>query len=571
MALLLLATILIPLAGAVLIGIGVPGPRWMALGSTLVALATSAVLIAQFPGGVAPYALVERPWLGGYGTGVDIWSSLGLDGLSLWFFGLTALLMVVSVLVSWRAIVQQPAAYYALLLLLESAMLGVFAARDIILFYVCFEFTLLPLLFLIGVWGSEDRRHAAVKFFLFTFTGSMLTFLGLLAIVLWNSRQTGTLTFSIAALSDSLASRPLGLTAQTWIFLALFAGFAVKVPLFPLHTWLPLAHVQAPTAASVLLAGVMLKIGSYGFLRFCLPLVPGAVAACMPWLLWLSVIGVLYGALVALVQDDMKRLVAYSSVSHLGFCMLGVFALNPLGAQGGTLQMINHGLSTGGLFALVGMIYERYHTRKIADLGGLAKRTPVLAFFFLVMAFSSIGLPGLNGFAGEFTLLLGMFHRAWVDAPVAWASQFRVISVLATLGVVLGAWYMLWLVQRIFFGPLKEPAAHAAADGHAVEPVRDLSLREVSALALLCVFILWIGLWPDFFLSRLAPKVDAIALQPAAALERKQASLSLRERVGVRGSDDGPTIRSAPHPAWPPGLTGAARLHEEPLASQQEF
>ena len=450
MALLLLATILIPLVGAVLIGTGVPGLRWIALGSTLAALVTSVLLIAQFPGGVAPYALIEAPWLGGPGTGVDIRSSLGLDGLSLWFFGLTTLLTVVSVLVSWRAITERPAAYYALLLLLESALLGVFAARDIILFYVFFEFTLLPLLFLIGVWGSEERRYAAMKFFLFTFTGSMLTFLGLLAIVLWNSRQTGTLTFSIAALSDSLASRPLGLTAQTWIFLALFAGFAVKVPLFPLHTWLPLAHVQAPTAASVLLAGVLLKIGSYGFLRFYLPMVPGAAAACMPWLLWLSVIGILYGALVALAQDDMKRLVAYSSVSHLGFCMLGVFALNPLGAQGGTLQMINHGLSTGGLFALVGMIYERYHTRKIADLGGLAKRTPVLAFFFLVIALSSIGLPGLNGFAGEFTLLLGMFRRAWVDAPVAWAGQFRVISVLATLGVVLGAWYMLWLVQRIF-------------------------------------------------------------------------------------------------------------------------
>ena len=331
MALLLLATILIPLAGAVLIGIGVRGLRWMALASALAAFVSSALLIAQFPGGVAPYALIEAPWLGGPGTGIDIHLGLGLDGLSLWFFGLTTLLMVVSVLVSWRAIVRRPAAYYGLLLLLESGMLGVFAARDIILFYVCFEFTLLPLFFLIGFWGSEERRYAAVKFFLFTFTGSMLTFLGLLAIVLWNSHQTGTLTFSIDALKDSLALRPLGLTAQTWIFLALFAGFAVKVPLFPFHTWLPLAHVQAPTAGSVLLAGVLLKVGSYGFLRFCLPMVPGAVAAMMPWLLWLSVIGIVYGALVSLVQDDMKRLIAYSSVSHLGFCMLGVFALNPLG------------------------------------------------------------------------------------------------------------------------------------------------------------------------------------------------------------------------------------------------
>jgi NADH-quinone oxidoreductase subunit M len=514
-----LATILIPLAGALLIGIGAPGQRWVALASALAAFIASVLLIAQFPGGDESYARVAAPWLGGPGTGTEIRAGLALDGLSLWFFGLTTLLMVVAVLVSWRAISQRLAAYYSLLLLLESAMLGVFAARDIILFYVCFEFTLLPLFFLIGVWGSEERRHAAIKFFIFTFTGSMLTLLGLLAIVLWNSHQpNGTLTFSIDALSESLALRPLSLTAQTWIFLALFAGFAVKVPLFPLHTWLPLAHVQAPTAGSVLLAGVLLKVGSYGFLRFCLPMVPGAVAAMMPWLLWLSVIGILYGALVALVQDDMKRLVAYSSVSHLGFCMLGVFALDPLGAQGGTLQMINHGLSTGGLFALVGMIYERYHTRKIADLGGLAKRTPVLAFFFLLLALSSIGLPGLNGFAGEFTLLLGMFHRAWGDPPAAWAVQLRVISVLATLGVVLGAWYMLWLVQRIFFGPLKEPPARSAEDDHAQEPVRDLSLREVSALASLCVFILWIGLWPDFFFSRLAPKVNAISQPPTAAL-----------------------------------------------------
>ena len=507
------------------------------------------------------------PWLGGPGTAVDIRLSLGLDGLSLWFFGLTTLLMVVSVLVSWQAIVQRPAAYYGLLLLLESGMLGVFAARDIILFYVCFEFTLLPLLFLIGVWGSEERRYAAVKFFLFTFTGSMLTFLGLLAIVLWNSYQTGTLTFSIAALSDSLALRPLGLTAQTWIFLALFAGFAVKVPLFPLHTWLPLAHVQAPTAGSVLLAGVLLKVGSYGFLRFCLPMVPGAVAAMMPWLLWLSVIGILYGALVALAQDDMKRLIAYSSVSHLGFCMLGVFALNPLGAQGGTLQMINHGLSTGGLFALVGMIYERYHTRKIADLGGLARRTPGAGLL----------LPGDGPFQhrpARAERLRRRVHAAVGDVPPRLGRRpgglgRPVPRDLRAGHPGRGAGSLVHALAGAA-GLLRSAQGARCTRGGGRprrEPVRDLSFREVAALAPLCVFILWIGLWPDFFLSRLAPKVNAIAQQPAAALVRQQGPLSLRERVRVRGSYDRRTILGTAQPAWPPGLTNAASRVGQACAS----
>jgi len=298
---------------------------------------------------------------------------------------------------------------------------------------------------------------------------------------------------------------------QIGIFIALFAGFAIKVPLFPLHTWLPLAHVQAPTAGSVILAGVLLKIGTYGFMRFSVPMLPEATAACMPWLLWLSVIGIVYGALLALAQTDIKRLIAYSSISHLGYCMLGIFALNRLAVQGGVLQMVNHGLSTGGLFALIGMIYERYHTRQIADLGGLARRTPILAFFMLVMTLSSIGLPGLNGFVGEFLILLGMFQRGFADAPAAWAGQYRVIAVLAVSGVVLGAWYMLLMVQRVFFGPLREPIAEPDA-----APIRDLSFREIAALTPLVVFIVWIGLWPNFFLKRIQPTVNALT---AAAAE----------------------------------------------------
>ncbi len=293
------------------------------------------------------------------------------------------------------------------------------------------------------------------------------------------------------------------------------AGFAVKVPLFPLHTWLPLAHVEAPAAGSVLLAGVLLKIGGYGLVRFSLPMLPDATAACMPWLLWLSLAGILYGALVALAQTDMKRLIAYSSVSHMGFCMLGVFALNRLAVQGGVLQMVNHGLSTGGLFAVVGMIYERWHTRKISDLGGLARQTPRLASFMLVLTLASIGLPGLGGFVGEFLVLLGMFQRGWAEAPAALAVQYRVISVAALSGVVLGAWYMLALVLRVFFGPLREPAAE-----HGQPPVRDLNPREVLALSPLVVWIVWIGIQPGFFLDRMAPTLDRLT---AAAMEKADA------------------------------------------------
>ena len=427
-------------------------------------------------------------------------------------------------------------------MVLETGLLGVFVARDIILFYLFFEFTLLPLFFLIGVWGSRQRRYAAIKFFLFTLAGSVLTLLGLLAIVLWDWGHApvgAAMTFSIPELTRRLAEHPIDPSLQTWIFLRLFAGFAVKTPLFPLHTWLPLAHVEAPAAGSVLLAGVLLKVGSYGFVRFNLPLLPQATAALMPWLLWLSVVGILYGALVALAQSDMKRLIAYSSVSHLGFCMLGVFALNRLAVQGGVLQMINHGLSTGGLFAVVGMLYDRYHTRQIADFGGLARQTPRLAAAMVFIALSSIGLPGLNGFAGEFLLLLGMFQRGWAEAPPALAAQYRTISVLAVAGVVLGAWYMLGLVRRVFFGPLREPKVHADA-----APVRDLGLREVFALAPLAVLIVWIGVQPDFFLRRMAPTLDRLAAAasdtvhsiPREKAETRTVPLSLWERAGVRES-----------------------------------
>jgi NADH-quinone oxidoreductase subunit M len=439
---------------------------------------------------------------------LEIHFNIGLDGLGVWMFGLSALLFVTSVLVSWEAIKDREALFYGMLLLLEFGCLGVFTARDLILFYVFFEFTLIPLFFLIGIWGSEERRYAAIKFFLFTLAGSLLTFLGLLAIVLWDYQKSGagSLRFSIPELTASLSAHPMPGDMQLWVFLALFAGFAIKVPLFPVHTWLPLAHVQAPTAGSVILAGILLKIGVYGFVRFSISMLPEAAVVCMPWIVGLAVAGIIYGALVALAQGDMKRLIAYSSVSHLGYCMLGLFSLNVLGANGGLLQMVNHGLSTGGLFACVGMLYERYHTREIKQLGGLARRLPILAFFMLVFTFSSIGLPGLNGFPGEFMVLLGMFQRGWQDYTQADQTSLLIMAVLAVSGVVLGAWYMLQLVQKVFFGPLKEPEhspVSTLADLDQAHTVPDLSLREILALAPLVAFIVWIGLRPNDFVPAL--------------------------------------------------------------------
>ena len=542
---LLLVTILLPLVGAVLTD-GSPGwARGTALVTTALTFVLAVILIGQSavtcvppdatvgtelaagteqaadavaPGEFVVLEDLSRLGLSSGPAGVRF--SIGLDGLSVWLFGLTALLMVVAVLVSWEAIRERTGAYYRLLLLLETGLLGVFVARDVILFFVFLEFTLIPLFFLIGIWGGDKRRYAAIKFFLFTLAGSSLTFLGLLAIVAWCYSRTGTITFSIPELTASLAHHPIGRSAQLAIFLALAAGFAIQVPLFPLHTWLPLAHVEAPTAASVILAGVLLKVGAYGFVRFCLPMLPDATALLMPWLLWLSVAGILYGALVALVQTDIKRLIAYAGISQVGFCMLGVFSLTPLGMQGGVLQMISHGLSAGGLFAVVGMLDRRYHTRQIKDLGGLAQKTPVLAFFLLLLALSSIGLPGLAGFAGEFLLLLGVFQRARLGAPLHPDAHFLAIAVLAAAGAVLGAWAMLRLVQRVLFGVLREPKPRPAAiHPPDADPAADLAPREIVALASLSVFIFWIGLQPGFFLDRMSPTLDRITAEASESLE----------------------------------------------------
>jgi NADH-quinone oxidoreductase subunit M len=527
-----LAAILLPLAGALLLCLmgktGAAAARQSALVTSLITLAVVSLVVWKFRGHAGDYKELNFPWFDAYCVRVNL--SFGLDGLSIWLFGLSALLVVTCVLVSWQAIQDRAAAFYALLLLLESGMLGVFAAKDLLLFYIFFEFTLIPLFFLIGIWGSEDRRHAAIKFFLFTLAGSMLTFVGMLSIVIWCGQfQPGQLlNFSIPELTKTLAAHPIPLPQQIWIFLALFIGFAIKVPLFPLHTWLPLAHVQAPTAGSVLLAGILLKLGTYGFVRFNLPMLPQATAVCAPYILVLATAGIIYGALVALAQKDIKRLIAYSSVSHLGFCMLGMFALNRLGLQGSVLQMINHGLSTGGLFAIVGMIYERYHTRQIDAYSGLAKRLPRLAVFLLLFTFSSIGLPGMNGFVGEVMILVGMFQAAWQDAPLGWQTAYSAMAVISVFGVVLGAWYMLWLVQRTFFGPLHEPHSHNHDHGHAHEPVQDMNGREILALLPLVVFIFWIGLVPRHFLKSISDVNEVVLAAPHADVAAEPALFAAR-------------------------------------------
>jgi NADH-quinone oxidoreductase subunit M len=535
MASLLLIILFLPLAGAVLVHGDHRRARGMALIVALATLAVTADLAARFPAhpsGAELNAETIVPWLDW--AGATIFFSIALDGLSLWLVALTALLSVAAVLVGWEAIRDRAALYYRLLLVLETGLLGVFAARDLVLFYVFFEFTLVPLFFLIGLWGGPERRRAAAKFFLFTLAGSMLTLLGLLAIVLWTYFQSDsdpalrTLTFSISDLTESLRIRPMDPTLQLGVFLALFAGFAIKTPLWPLHTWLPLAHVEAPTAGSVLLAGVLLKVGMYGFLRFNVPMLPHATATLMPWLMWLSLAGVLYGALVALAQSDIKRLVAYSSVSHLGLCMLGVFALTPLSLAGGSLQMVSHGLATGGLFAVVGMIYERFHTREIADLGGLARRMPRLAAATLVFVLSSIALPCTAGFAGEFPLLAGVFQRGWAASGGGW--QLRAIAVLSFGGVILGAWYMLWMYQRVFFGPMGRWQSGAAKSGdrqshpaaeNAQPAVKDLSLREIACLVPLVAAIVWIGVQPRLFFDRMTPALDDLA---KPAMEKTESS-----------------------------------------------
>jgi NADH-quinone oxidoreductase subunit M len=424
-------------------------------------------------------------WIRAVGLGIS--HHLGIDGISLLLIVLTAFLNPLAILCSWNSIKSRLKPFMMCLLVLETGIIGVFAALDLVLFYIFWEVMLIPMYFLIGVWGHERRIYAAVKFILYTMVGSLL----MLVAILYLYHLNGGTTFDLVTITRNLASGALRLDPgqEMWLFLAFLLAFAIKVPMFPFHTWLPDAHVEAPTAGSVVLAGVLLKMGTYGMLRFCLPLFPSAAIAAAPYLCVLAVVGIIYGALVSMIQPDLKKLVAYSSVSHMGLVVLGIFAFTTQGLQGATLQMINHGLSTGALFLMVGMIYDRRHTRAIAEFGGLAHVAPVMASIFLVVTLSSIGLPGLNGFVGEILVLAGAFLAS------------KPFAAFAALGMILGAVYMLWMYQRVFLGKINNPANQSLG---------DLTGREKLILIPILAMMLWIGVYSGPFLRRMDVSVKFV-------------------------------------------------------------
>jgi NADH-quinone oxidoreductase subunit M len=477
----------VPAAGALLLA---PVPRrsdgllrWGGLAVTLVTFALALPLYFLFDAGSAQYQFEERAaWMPTLGVGYH----LGIDGISLLLVLLTTFLTPLALASAWRAIADRAKEFVLTVLVLETGMVGVFVSLDLFLFYVFWEAMLIPMYLLIGVWGGPRRIYAAVKFVLYTLAGSLLMLVAILFLYFQHGAATGTFTFDLPTLARWVV--PSGL-AQTLMFLAFALAFAIKVPLFPFHTWLPDAHVEAPTAGSVILAGILLKMGTYGFLRFCLPLFPDASLTFGPLMLALAVIGIIYGAWVSTVQPDLKRLVAYSSVSHLGFVMLGIFALNLPGLVGSVIQMVNHGLSTGALFLLVGMLYERRHTRLIAELGGLWQVIPGFSAVFLVVTLSSLGLPGLNGFVGEFLVLVGAFQVS------------PALAALATTGIIFAAVYLLWMYQRVVFGEVTHEENRR---------LPDLTPREWAVLAPVLVLIVWIGVYPAAFTGPTEAALEAL-------------------------------------------------------------
>src|SRR5436189_1305480 len=452
--------------------------RWakhLALAGSLLEFAISVPLWWVFQPAGGMQLQVDVPWIPSWG----IHYAVGVDGISLFLILLTTFLMPLSILGSYSYITTRERAFYALLLVLTSGMIGVFVALDLFLFYIMWDVMLIPMYFIIGVWGGQNRLYAAIKFFIYTFFGSLLMLVAILTLVYLVAQRTGVYSFSYVNVMNNIGA--LGPVAF-WLFGAFFLAFAIKVPMFPFHTWLPDAHVEAPTAGSVILAAVLLKMGTYGFLRFSLPILPDGTKAFVPMMITLSIIGIVYGALVAMMQPDMKKLVAYSSVSHMGFIMLGMFALNPNGLNGSIIQQINHGISTGALFLIVGMIYERRHTREISQFGGISNVMPVYAIVFLIMTMSSIGLPLLNGFIGEFAIMMGALqeHLSW--------------AVFAGSGILLGAAYMLWLYQRTMFGEVENPGN---------QKLLDLNFRELATIVPLIAMAFWIGLYPAPFFRAL--------------------------------------------------------------------
>jgi len=469
--------------------------RNVALGVSLVTFAATLALWAGFTPGTADFQFVERySWIPAFG----IEYYLGVDGISLMLVVLTGFLTPLALLSSWANIERKVKEFSIFMLLLETGMLGVFLSLDLFLFYVFWDAMLIPMYFLIGIWGYDQRVYAAVKFLLYTMAGSVLMLIAIIALAVMHKTATGAYSFDLL----KLYGLNIDPSAQTWLFLAFALAFAIKVPLFPLHTWLPDAHVQAPTAGSVILAGVLLKMGTYGLVRFAFPLFPEAAVICAPWLGFLAVAGIVYGALVAMVQPDMKKLVAYSSVSHLGFVVLGISSMNVEGMQGAVYQMLAHGVSTGGLFIIVGMLSDRRHTRLIAEFGGLKSVMPKLVAAFLIITLSSIGLPGLNGFVGEFLTILGGFK---------WRPE---LAAVATSGVILSAVYMLWMFQRVNYGEVTNPKNAA---------LPDLSVREWATLGPAVAMAIVMGVFPTIFLAPTEPAVRAVVERFAGGPDRAAA------------------------------------------------
>lgn len=511
---LLTIIILLPVVGALalvayslLSGKNEANYKWIAFGVSLVDFVLSLLLIRGAGAGVGGFRFVEDVlWIGTIGTRYHV----GVDGISLWLVILTTLLMPIAILSSWTAIRKRQLSYYLFLLLLLSAMIGVFVSLDLLLFYLFFEASLVPMFFLIGIWGGERRIYAAVKFFIYTAVGSLLMLVGIIALYY----LYGTFDYA-TILAAMTAGKVLGSRAEFWLFLAFAFAFCIKVPLFPLHTWLPDAHTEAPTAGSVILAGVLLKMGTYGLLRFNLGLFPEMSRKFAPVMITLAVIGIIYGALVAMVQPDVKRLVAYSSVSHMGFVVLGLFSFSEFGMQGALYQMLNHGVSTGALFLFVGFIYERRHTRLIKEFGGLSTPMPWFSTLFVIASLSSIGLPFLNGFVGEFLIMLGSWNSTAVYRP-------HLVTMLAGTGVIWAAVYMLWMLQRVVFGKTSNPEN---------AKLQDLNARELGLLLPLLALMLFMGVYPGLFLDRTKASVEMVrarvATPPAGG---SFASLADRER-----------------------------------------
>ena len=509
MDVLLWLMMLVPIATGVVIAVR-PGDhaRSLALFGTLLNVVIAALFLGRFDFTSAGFqATTDVEWLPALGLSL----SLGVDSVAALLIALTALLGPICVLASWSAIQSRQRLFYGWFMILNTAMVGVFAARDLALFYICFEFTLLPMFVIINEFGSSNRKKAAIKFFLYTFTGSLIALAGLVFVAGFVANRTGEFSLDIGTLTEQ--AKFMTPTQQNWVLVAMLAGFAVKVPLFPVHTWLPLAHTEAPTAGSVILAGVLLKLGTYAIYRFVLPFTPEAAYTLGPAIAILSIIGIIYAGLICWIQTDVKKLVAYSSVSHLGFCVLGLFALNTAGLTGSVLYMLNHGLSTGALFLLIGFMYERYHTRDMREIGGLASKMPVWSTFMVFFVMASVGLPGLNGFVSEFLCTMGAFqsYTAWTEpgelgtsVGATWGPLGPWFAAFAAIGVIVAAIYLLTMTAKVVWGEYREPAGHKA---HPTLPT-DLNAREIACLAPLAALCLFFGLYPKPLIDALEPPVN---------------------------------------------------------------